>query len=191
MRNFCQRARGPQDCLETHIIYSRCRSACGAAHIKWCGFAQGRRQSLGECGQRVCDIADIMLGRANANNCPEHSVCPNRTSVCAQHYRRWQLSASRHLHLFVEDTNTLPCAHAQSSAESPTQSEASLIRQGLNQFMMFNRDLLFLHIARRCLEVNIRCPLHCLPFDEFAWFVLCCLVFAKAARHFLRPHYHR
>jgi hypothetical protein len=45
----------------------------------------------------------------------------------------------------VEDTNTLPGAHAQSSAQSPTQSEASLIRQGLKQFMMFNRDLLFLH----------------------------------------------
>jgi hypothetical protein len=41
----------------------------------------------------------------------------------------------------VEDTNALPGAHAQ----SPTQSEASLIRQGLKQFMMFNRDLLFLH----------------------------------------------
>jgi hypothetical protein len=45
----------------------------------------------------------------------------------------------------VEDTNTLPGSQAQSSAQSPTQSEASLIRQGLKQFMMFNRDLLFLH----------------------------------------------
>jgi hypothetical protein len=45
----------------------------------------------------------------------------------------------------VEDTNTLPGSQAQSSDQSPTQSEAALIRQGLKRFMMFNRDLLFLH----------------------------------------------
>jgi hypothetical protein len=107
----------------------------------------------------------------------EQPVSTDRPHVCAQHYTTAEdnnclLHAISICLWGVEDTNTIPGAHAQSSAQSPTQSEASLIRQGLKQFMMFNRDLLFLHY--KAAERRFNATLLGGTFDLLQSYAGCC-----------------
>jgi hypothetical protein len=145
MRKFCKHAHGPQDCLEPHTHKLQSMSMC-----LWRRSLSSVADSHKEgAGALVSVEGETVTMRTSSSGEQTLTTAPNTQSVQIGPVFALNTTAVGNcllpaISICLWKTPTLSLAHAQSFAESPT-SEASLIRQGLKQFMMFNRDLLFLH----------------------------------------------